>query len=113
MYTPTMFRTKKTRHFLKKITGKEHKRITALYASEGNANRITVRTKSGKTLDEEVIFPKGHPKNPLTDGEVEHKFRKLTKRFLGERRTDEALSLLWSLEKVRDLSELTATLVVK
>ena len=112
-YAPTKFRNKKTLDFLKKITVKEDKRLTALYPNEGIANRITVRTKSGRTLEEEVIFPKGHPKNPLTDGEVEQKFRKLTKRFLGEARTDEALSLLWSLEKVRDLSELTATLVVK
>src|SRR5437867_5910372 len=112
-YAPTKFRNKKTLDFLKKITVKEDKRLTALYPNEGIANRITVRTKSGRTLEEEVIFPKGHPKNPLTDGEVEQKFRKLTKRFLGEARTDEALGLLWSLEKVRDLSELTATLVVK
>src|SRR5438445_11072193 len=95
---------------MKQITVKEDKRLTALYPNEGIANRITVRTKSGRTLEEEVIFPKGHPKNPLTDGEVEQKFRKLTKRFLGERKTDEALRLLWSLEKVRDLSKLRAHL---
>ena len=111
-YAPTKFRNKKTLDFLKKITVKEDKRLTALYPRDGIANRIRVRTKSGKTLEEEVIFPKGHPRNPLTDAEVEQKFRKLTKRFLGEARTDEALNLLWSLEKVKDLSEITATLVV-
>jgi len=111
-YAPAKFRNKKTLEFLKKITVREDKRLTTLYPREGIANRITVRTKSGRTLEEEVIFPKGHPRNPLTDAEVELKFRKLTKRFLGEARTDKALRLLWSLEKVRDLSELTATLVV-
>src|SRR5207244_3925883 len=46
-YAPTKFRNKKTLDFLKKITVKEDKRLTALYPNEGIANRITVRTKSG------------------------------------------------------------------
>src|SRR5437879_7051401 len=58
-YSPAKFRNRKTLDFLKKITVKEDKRLTALYPRDGIANRIRVRTKSGKTLEEEVIFPKG------------------------------------------------------
>jgi 2-methylcitrate dehydratase len=111
-YAPRKFRSKKTLEFLKKITVREDKRLTALYPGEGIANRIKIRTKSERTFEEEVIFPKGHPRNPLSDSEVEQKFRKLTRGFLSEAKRDEALKLLWGLEKVKDVSELAAALLV-
>jgi len=112
-YSERKFRDRRTLEFLKRIAVKEDRALTALYPREGIPNRITIRTKGGKTFKEEVIFPKGHPRNPLTDGEVETKFRSLTKRSLSEKMTDRVLELLWNLEKVSDVSEIAGNLVVR
>ncbi len=112
-YSARKIKDRKTLDFLDRITVREDKSLTALYPTRGIANRITVRTKSGRTFKEEVIFPKGHPMNPLTDEEVERKFKKLTRRFLGEARTEKVLELLWRLEKMSEVSELVANLAAK
>src|SRR5690606_13566968 len=44
--------------------------------------RLEVRLRSGETRKAEVEYPRGHYKNPMTDGEVEDKFRMLAGRFL-------------------------------
>lgn len=42
---------------------------------EGVPNRVTVLTTDGRTLEREVRFPRGHARNPMTDGEIVAKFR--------------------------------------
>lgn len=69
---------------------------------ESTPVRITVKTKSGATHSEEVVYPKGHHKNPLTDEELEEK-------YLGCGGPKDALQELWSAEK-RKASELVEAL---
>jgi 2-methylcitrate dehydratase len=111
-YSPRKFRDSRVLDFVSRVEVKEDRRLTELYPQNGIANRITVRLKDGSTLTEEVIVPKGHPKNPMTDEEVEAKFLRLTKRFLGEEGSRRALRLLWSLEDVKDVSDIVSALVV-
>lgn len=69
-------------------------------------NRVEVLLKSGAMVSGEMIFPKGHPKNPMTDLEVEEKFRNLGAWALAEKKADEILSKVWELEKMADIKEL-------
>src|SRR5262249_45093561 len=43
----------------------------------GIPNRLTITLTDGRRLVREVEFPRGHARNPMTDAEVEHKFRTL------------------------------------
>ena len=88
--------------FIDKITVVEDPRLTALYPHEGMGNRVTARLRSGDLVSEEVIVPRGHPRNPMTDSEVEGKFRSLTRGKLTQKARDRALDSLWNLEKVKD-----------
>ena len=54
--------------------------------------RVTAKTKSGATHDIEVVNPKGHTKNPLTEIEVGEKFLRLTEPRIGSSRANEALA---------------------
>ncbi len=60
-------------------------------------SRVTARFKDG-TESVEIVYPKGHYKNPLTDEEIESKYLRL-----GAPKS--ALSMLWSFAKydVRDI----------
>ena len=68
--------------------------------------RITVTTKSGEKHIQEVRHAKGHPKNPISDQEIEAKFRKLAEPVMGKAQTDKALKRLWRLEKIKSARSL-------
>ena len=110
-YTPKKFKDPKTLDFLRKVTVVEDKDLTAMYP-EAVANRVTVKLSSGKIISKQVNYHKGHPKNPMSDQDVERKFRTLTKRQLSESQAKRALDMLWTLEKVNDLSRLFSAFVV-
>jgi len=66
---------------------------------------LDVLTKSGLTYSAEVPFHKGHYMNPMSDTEVEQKFRSLAKDLLAPEQTDALLEKLWHLEAVEDIGE--------
>ena len=71
--------------------------------------RVTVTTKSGQQHVQEVRYAKGHPDNPMSDDEIDAKFRKLAEPAMGRARANKALSQLWHLENMqspRDMLEL-------
>ena len=63
-------------------------------------------TRSGQRFSSQVAYHKGHYKNPLTDAEVEDKFRSLAARHLSANRINALLSHLWRIDEAPDLSEL-------
>lgn len=66
---------------------------------------ITIVTKSGAKYTERVDYAKGHPKNPMTDRELEEKYHELTIDYLPEEVRNTALKIMWQIEKyeVKDL----------
>ncbi len=98
--------------FLDKISVKEDKRLTALYPKKGMGNRVTVRMRSGESLAEEVIVPKGHPLNPMDRSEVELKFDGLVGRYMPKGRRRALLSALWGLDLVKETEDLLPLLEV-
>jgi 2-methylcitrate dehydratase len=58
---------------------------------------------SGETLTREVHYPKGHAKNPLTDAEVEAKFRELSAGCGNPAQCESALDALRNLESVKNI----------
>ncbi len=53
----------------------------------------------------QVPYHKGRYLNPMTDAEVEAKFRSLAKDLLSPHQTDQLLDRLWHLEEVEDIRE--------
>ncbi|MCH8274358.1 MAG: MmgE/PrpD family protein [Armatimonadetes bacterium] len=83
-----------------------------VYPEGGIPNRITVKTQDGKTYEKEVAAPKGHALNPMDDGEVVAKFRRMAETMLRENQIEEALERLWDLEDETDLTGLLMNFVV-
>ena len=67
---------------------------------------LEVVTTSGQQYASRVAYHKGHYKNPLTDAEVEEKFRTLAAEHLPADRIDSLLSYLWHIDEAPDLKEL-------
>jgi 2-methylcitrate dehydratase len=56
--------------------------------------------KSGQRKTVRVDYHRGHPNNPMTDAEMEEKFRSLAGRHLAADRLDALLEQLWAIENM-------------
>jgi 2-methylcitrate dehydratase len=72
----------------------------------GIPNRIVVKLADGRTFSREVEFPRGHAMNPMTDAEVEAKFRAMVEPRYGKEKADRILAACWGLEKLPEAGEL-------
>ena len=71
-------------------------------------NVIVHITAKGRKYTAEVNAPKGYPENPVTDEELEAKFRhNATFSALRGDKVEGAIEMLYGLEKVEDITELT------
>lgn len=74
----------------------------------GIPNRLTITLSNARQLVKEVEFPRGHAGNPMTDAEVEAKFRRAVEPKYGAKRASEILARCWDLESLTNVSELIA-----
>jgi 2-methylcitrate dehydratase len=72
----------------------------------GIPNRFVVTLNEGQVLEKEVEFPRGHAGNPMTDAEVERKFRTMVEPRYGKERASQILARCWELEELTDLTSL-------
>jgi 2-methylcitrate dehydratase len=72
--------------------------------------RIELTLRGGKKQAAEARYFKGHAKRPLSDQEVELKFRGLAEKALGKKQADAILAAAWKLEKLANIGELLSLL---
>ena len=72
---------------------------------------IEVELNDGKVLKTRADFGKGSPANPMTDDELSEKFRECASwGGLDKAKTEQILKLVWKIEEVKDVNELTKLL---
>ena len=76
--------------------------------NEFNLCELEIVLKSGARKTVRVEYHRGHFKNPMTDAEMEEKFRLMAQKHLPADRVDALLRLLWGLENVPQVSTLIA-----
>jgi len=74
--------------------------------------RVSVRTAMGKEYVKQVDFPLGHPRNPMSDREVEEKFRTLAAGKLDRAQAGKVIDLVWKLDRLKDIGSLMPLLKV-
>jgi 2-methylcitrate dehydratase PrpD len=72
---------------------------------------VTMKLKDGRTVQYTATIQKGHAKNPLTEHEVEEKFRSNASVMLSQNQLEQTIACVRSLEKLGNLRELTQLLV--
>jgi 2-methylcitrate dehydratase len=76
-------------------------------------SEIRVTTRSGQRLTERADYPKGHARNPMTDADLETKFRDLSADVLGAAQVDAALRAFGHLEELDGVGALVDLFTVK
>lgn len=79
----------------------------------GRAGISEIRTKQGDTYAQRVEYPKGDPRNPMTDQELEDKFRNMAEKYMTEGQMKKVIATVYRMEKLDDISKLVRTLVFK
>ena len=75
--------------------------------------RLKLVTRDGKVHEAVVEYHKGHWKNPMSDADVEAKFRLLAAKVLQPAQTDRLLQQLWKLEDLADAGEIVRLTVAR
>jgi 2-methylcitrate dehydratase len=70
------------------------------HEKEYNLCDFEIVLKSGAQKAVRVEYHRGHPKNPMTDAEMEEKFRSLAGKYLPAQRIDALLRQLWNIENL-------------
>jgi len=69
---------------------------------------VNMTTTDGRTLSKQLDFPKGDPRNPLTDQEVEEKFGALAEGVLSTGAQKKLKEAIWNLEDSDSIRKLMA-----
>jgi 2-methylcitrate dehydratase PrpD len=100
--------------FAKRVNVIRTKEMDRLFlAKHRRVARVIVRLKSGQQFSHFVQYPKGEPENPLTDKELETKYRRLAAVTLDKNQIDELLDTVRHLEKVNDVRMLADLMQVQ
>ena len=67
---------------------------------------VTIRTTDGREFTKQLDYPKGDPRNPLTDHEIEEKFSALASPIMSKAAQKKIMKAVWDLEKLEGVTEL-------
>jgi 2-methylcitrate dehydratase len=67
---------------------------------------VAIDTADGRELVKRLDYPKGDPRNPLTDREIEEKFHALAGPVLSARRREALVETVWGLENLERVGDL-------
>jgi 2-methylcitrate dehydratase PrpD len=70
------------------------------------AARVTLSLRAGRRPSALVVHFKGTPHNPMSQPELEEKVRSLTGRLLPEKKLEQLVETVQSVEKMDDISNL-------
>ena len=74
---------------------------------------VTIRTTDGRELIKQLDYPKGDPRNPLSDREIEQKFAALAGPVMSKAARKKIIDAVWQLEKLDSVSGLMKLMRVR
>lgn len=99
--------------FMPKVRMFVHPEQTTRESLPGRFSEVTITLKDGRRLQRRVARAKGQPTNPLTDAELETKFRDCVARVLSPAQTEELLAAIQTIETLKDAGALARLLAAR
>lgn len=98
--------------FIQKVTVEEIPQLTKMYPRCLPVT-LDITLKSGKVLSKTLNLPKGHAGRPLSDCEIQQKFKNMAEGLLSVGRQEKILDEIWNLEKVKNIRSLVQMFELK
>ena len=105
-YTEKMIRNSEVLALAKKVKVVNDPELDKVFPRQWQAT-AKIKTKDGSVYAGKVETPKGDPANPLTDKELEEKFKTLACDIFPSDRVNEIIQTVQRLERLTDIKELT------
>jgi len=97
--------------YIPKIHIEEDADLDAGGPGKRHSVRVKVFLKNGRQFERKVDYPLGNPKNPMTPGDLENKFRKLAGKVFTENKVDQLISTIDHLDQIDDVHQLSKLLI--
>lgn len=110
-FTDDQIASPELRDIMSRMTLVEEPEFTDRYPAEYNC-RITVTSQGGRTDTAHASWPRGHRSNPMSDAEMEAKFRSFAGGSLPEEKCNQTVETLGRLEELTDLEALFNSLTI-
>lgn len=110
-YTDANLCDPEIRKFARRIRLEVDDEMQSLYPAT-RAARITVRLRDGRTYQQVVEHARGTPENPLTRDEVQAKFRQLAGAIIADKKIEQIVRIVETLESQQNLVALGRLLAV-
>jgi 2-methylcitrate dehydratase PrpD len=98
------------RELMKKIDIEGDPALAGLYSDMIPA-KVEIITKDGKTFVAEEYYPKGFPKNPMSDEEIGYKFECLCAYVFEKKIIDQLKQMIMKMESLKDILGMTKLLI--
>jgi 2-methylcitrate dehydratase len=108
-YAPDKLNSQRVRGLLTRIKLEADAEFTALQA-EANGGGVEIVLKDDTTHERRYPIPPGHPKNPLSEAQLDRKFKGLTEHLLSKQQQDRIASAVRELDLFETIAEPMAML---
>ena len=86
---------------------RERVQVTTDPAVQSDEAYLTVTTRDGEILSKHVEHALGSVERPMTNGDLEDKFRQLATGILGQEEVAKLLPMIWNMETLEDVNALS------
>jgi 2-methylcitrate dehydratase len=106
-FTPERIQDAELVRLIQKVKVNRNAEMTAGYP-EGIPNLINITTTDGKKFSRQITYPLGHAGNPMTDQDIEKKFRAQVCNVLPDKDMASILDQLWQIETCENVGDVLA-----
>ncbi len=96
---------------LPKIKGEASEEFERMFP-EKQPSKVQIRLKDGQEFSAQLDFPKGDPREPMSEQDLDNKFKSLSSNLLSGNRQKEIKDAIWNLESFQNMGEFMTLLRV-
>jgi len=89
---------------LPKIKGEASEEFEEMFPKK-QPSKVEIRLKNGQEFSAQLDFPKGDPREPMSERDLDNKFKSLSSDLLSENRQKEIKDAIWNLESFQNIGE--------
>jgi len=97
---------------LPKIVGEASEEFERMFP-EKQPSKVVITLTDGSTFKAEVEYPKGDPREPMTQEDLDMKFESLTSSLMDNDKREKIKATIWNLESLNNMGDLMKELIVK
>ena len=93
------------RSVLPKIIGEASEEFEKMFPDK-QPSKVVITLTDGSSYKAEVDYPKGDPREPMTQEDLDVKFESLTSKLMDDEKREKIRSTIWNLEKLNGIEDL-------